>query len=203
MDLCTQGISTTPPPVALALLAIPVAHDVDIEVQALSLEALRMVFTAMREDLLRFLIRRTGNAALAADLTQDIFEKLPSIRACIPNEQKARAYLYRIAGNLAIDHIRVEGRRAELLNTSYAFEERCEPSTEQLVILQDEIRQVDSALRELPDNVRQVLLLLRIDGLPHKEVATRLGISVSQVEKHQSRALSHCRARLGVHASLS
>ena len=79
----------------------------------LSYADLERVFLGIRPDLVRMLTRRTGSAATAADLSQDMFEKLATVRALIPDDQRARSYLFRVAGNLAIDHRRVAARRQD------------------------------------------------------------------------------------------
>ncbi len=51
------------------------------------------------------------------------------------------------------------------------------------------------ALNELPKSCRTPLLLNRIEGMRHRAIAARLGISVSMVETHIGRAFLHCRDR--------
>lgn len=162
----------------------------------LSIGELRDFYISMRGELIRFLTRRTGNVELAADLTHDIFEKLPGIRAYIPSRQKARAYLYRMAANLAFDHMRIEKRRSELLYLDDSVSPEGVSSAEEVALLQEKFGAVQKALNELPGVVREVFMLIRLEGLKHKEIALQLGISVSAVEKYQARALEHCRKRL-------
>lgn len=164
--------------------------------RSLGLADLQRVFVQIRGDLVRHLTRRTGNADTAADLSHDVFEKLATVRAEIPTAGDARAYLFRMAGNLAIDHGRVEARRREILTGSQVLFEDVEASPETIAVSRDQLRQVELALEELPEKCREVMLLARMHGLPHKEIASRLGISVSLVEKYQLRALRHCRERL-------
>lgn len=163
----------------------------------LNLSDLHGVFVQMREDLVRFLTRRTGNPATAADLCHDVFEKLETVQAQIPTPQKARSYLFRMASNLAVDHQRVERRRAEILDGSQILFEDVEHTPEEITVSRDELRQLEKALAELPPKVAEVLILARMHGLRYKEIAARMGVSVSLVEKYQLRALTHCRKRLG------
>ena len=164
--------------------------------KSLNLAELQGVFTSIRTELVRHLTRRTGNPETAADLSHDIFEKLPSVRADIPTPQMARSYLFRMAGNLAIDHRRVEARRVEILTGSQVLFEDVELCPETVAVSRDELRQVEAALEELPAKCKQVLLLSRMHGFSHKEIARKLEISVSLVEKYQLRALRHCRERM-------
>lgn len=168
------------------------------EPSPLSLLDMQRVFAEIRGDLQRLLRRRTGDPEVAADLIQDLFLKLTAIRSAIPDRLQARAYLFRMAGNLAVDHRRTEARRAEILKGSQVLFEDAGPGPEAITITRDQLRRVDMALSELPPKCREVLVLARVHGLEHKEVARRLGISVSLVEKYQLRALRHCRERLDV-----
>lgn len=60
----------------------------------------------------------------------------------------------------------------------------------------ERLRLLAHAIAELPPRRREVFLLHKIDGLSHSQVAERLGISRSKVEKHVMKALAHCRDRL-------
>src|SRR4030081_3365150 len=84
--------------------------------EMLSYSDLQSVFMEARSDLERMLRRRLGSSPAAADLTQKLYLRLRHITAPLSDRHPARAYLFRMAVNLVTDHIRVERRRAELLN---------------------------------------------------------------------------------------
>ena len=165
--------------------------------ESLGIAELQKVYTGMQGEILRLMRRRTGNPETAADLTQDVFIKLSSIRVGLPDERQARAYLFRMASNLAIDHVRTESRRADLLSGTEVLFEDAEVGPDETAILRDQVRVVEEALTELPAKCRDVLFMSRQLGMMHKEIADELGVSVSLVEKYQLRALRHCRERLG------
>ena len=48
-----------------------------------------------------------------------------------------------------------------------------------------------TALNALPDRTRQVFVLCRVEGMRHRTVARRLGVSVSSVDKHMMKAIAH------------
>lgn len=176
------------------LYALPLdAHSAQ---QPLSLADLQGLFSEVRDELIRLLRRRTGDRELAADLVQDVFVKLTSVKAEIPDRRHGRAYLFRMAGNLAIDHSRTEARRAEILSGSQVLFEDVEEGPDALALSRDELRQVAKALEELPERCREVLMLSQVHGMHHKEIAETLGVSVSLVEKYRLRALRHCRERM-------
>lgn len=68
---------------------------------------------------------------------------------------------------------------------------------EQTVLAQDELRELRAAVTRLPNQCRKVFTLRKIYGLSHAEIAVRLGISVSTVEKHLVKGLRLCSEMLG------
>ena len=84
--------------------------------------ALIASFRENYQDLLRFLTRRTGNAERAADVAQDTYVRLAAIPPTSLDIQNPRAFVYRVAGNLAIDTMRREGRIAADLTVLEAAE---------------------------------------------------------------------------------
>jgi RNA polymerase sigma-70 factor (ECF subfamily) len=62
---------------------------------------------------------------------------------------------------------------------------------DQIAAGREDLRTVSLALLSLPERTRTILILHRLEGLRQREIAQRLGISVSAVEKHLIRALRH------------
>ncbi|HWB50398.1 MAG TPA: sigma-70 family RNA polymerase sigma factor [Stellaceae bacterium] len=160
--------------------------------------ALIASFQENYEDLLRFLARRTGDADRAADIAQDTYLRLASIGPGAASIDNPRAYVYRVAGNLAIDTMRREGRIAAR-HTGYEPDETVpDPAStpEQTLFAKERLALIDAALDELSAKARLALLYFRVEGLSHAETAARLGISESMVAKYIAQALRHCRDRL-------
>jgi RNA polymerase sigma factor (sigma-70 family) len=164
--------------------------------EMLTYSDLQSVFMEARSDLERMLRRRLGSSPAAADLTQDLYLRLGNITAPLPDRHQARAYLFRMAVNLVTDHMRVEGRRAELLSGAVVLFDDVADGPERDALTRDQMRQVEEALSELPPRCRDVLYMSRMEGKTHAEIARELGVSRSLVEKYAVRALLHCRARL-------
>ncbi len=53
------------------------------------------------------------------------------------------------------------------------------------------LRRTTQVLMELPERTRHVFILRRLERLSHQEIAVRLGLSVSAIEKHMLRASRH------------
>lgn len=161
--------------------------------------SLESVFLDNLATLLRVVRRRVHSPDLANDLVHDIYMKCHSLKVDFPHHDDARAYLLRMASNLAIDHERVEKRRAaikdDLVAVFDAYDREAD-SPEAYAIAADEIRLAELALARLPGLTRQMFVLAQVYGLTHKEVAERLGVSKSLVDKYVLHALSCCRGAL-------
>lgn len=148
------------------------------------------------EELCRYVRRKTGSASLAEDIVQDTWLRASTRAAAMP--ENPRAYLYRMAGNLAIDHLRRrEARAFEVADPErYTRIASDAPTPENEVAAREELAILEAAVRELPARRRQVFVLYRGHGMTMREIADRLGISQKTVEKQIARAMVHCRKRM-------
>lgn len=155
------------------------------------------VLAACYGDLRSHLARRFGSPLLAEEVVQETWLKLRLARGG-PEVTKPRAYLFRIATNLALDHLRAERARnhhvGEQPESEPAAPAGCAPDA--LLDAHQRLDLVREAVAELPPRCRQVFELHKFDELSHLEIAERLGISRNMVEKHVIRGLSHCRQRV-------
>lgn len=148
------------------------------------------------QELIRYLSRRLGDRQTAADLAQESFLRLLERKTMDAIEQP-RAFLFRTAINLSIDQYRRARIRTEepleCLDQEKRIDDRDPQSqashAQQLGLLR-------RALDELPPACRQAFLLRKLEGCSHAEIAERMEISHSMVEKHVVNAMRHCRTRL-------
>ncbi|MEM9681975.1 MAG: RNA polymerase sigma factor [Pseudomonadota bacterium] len=161
---------------------------------------IRELFLAHRREVQAYLTRKLRNAETAADLTQETFLRLTeraggNAAAVITHE---RSYLYRIAHNVAVDHLRRVGRERTDIVAPVELDHLADetPSPERAAGSRDELAVVRAAIRELPDRTQQIFVLARILGLTYREVAARLRVSESSVQKHLARATKHVMLRL-------
>jgi RNA polymerase sigma-70 factor (ECF subfamily) len=163
-------------------------------------QELEMLFGVLRAELHRFLVARTGDAGEAEDILQDLW-----IKARQPGTGpilNGRAYLYRMAQNLVIDRRREQQRRMRRQRVWLEGDDDpgsgSEPkdgslNAEEAMLDREEAARLASAMATLPDGARRAFELHRLDGLSHAEVAERLGISKSGVEKHMAVAMKYLR----------
>ncbi|MBD8235361.1 RNA polymerase sigma factor [Pseudomonas fluorescens] len=156
-------------------------------------------FRAFYTDILYFLRKRTDNASDAADMTQDVFTQWLDYRDRAKVEQP-RAFLFQMARNLLRDHWRKQKVRHTVHQDQAAMD--VEPVTEEqndpMAAAQrlQRLEQLKEVLAELSPRRREALMLHRFEGLSQAQIAERMGISTSMVEKHIAFALLHCKRRL-------
>ena len=161
----------------------------------LAAESFREFYT----QILHFLRKRTDNASDAADMTQDVFTQWLGYQDRAKVEQP-RAFLFQMARNVLRDH----WRRQQVRQSAHDEQVTNEPAP-----LSDErhdpmaaaqrlqrLEQLKAVLAELSPRRREALMLHRFEGLSQAQIAKRMGISVSMVEKHIAFALLHCKQHL-------
>jgi RNA polymerase sigma factor (sigma-70 family) len=157
-------------------------------------------FTALYQKtvapLRRYLARLLGNTAEAQDVAHDAFVRVYSAGHQRPAD-RPEALLYVTARRLAIN--RLKRRAISPFVTAESHPEitaSSAPTVEQQVMARQELSLLERAIAELPPGCRNVLLLHKVELLSHREIADRLGIAVSTVEKQHARALRLLRAAL-------
>ena len=138
-----------------------------------------------------WLRKRLGDREHAADVAQDTFLRL-LVSGRFPGHLESRSYLTQIARNLVIDQwrrLRIE--RAYLESIAHLPEPES-PSLETRALILETLMQIDAMLDRMPEKVRQSFLLSQFEGLTYAEVAERLGVTVSSVQKYMIRAIQAC-----------
>lgn len=162
--------------------------------------ALRALFEDTYEPLWRSVVRLVGDESIARDLAQDAFVRVWDRRATLDPSLSLRALLYRTVRNLALNQLRDDQTRRQLLADPSAAAIGARPRDPARADEQVEAAELADRLRafiaELPPRQREALLLSRFDGLSHQEIADVMGCAPRTVNNHLVRALEHLRARL-------
>jgi len=131
----------------------------------------------------------------AADIVQTAFERMLGLGAeRLTAMEQPRAYLYRVAGNLAHDLGKSAANRLE----QQSDEEWAAPH-DPLAALEarDFLRRIEAAISVLPDRTREIFMAHRFENLTYGEIASRHRISISSVEKEISAALRAIHSAVG------
>ena len=153
------------------------------------------LFEEHNSALIRLLSIRLNSAEEAKEIAQEAYVKLLGL-----DEPAAvnhfRAYLFRVATNLAADRLKQRRRRAELRTVAFAGAEKASPSPERALDAAQELSLVREAIGELPDKCKTAFLLHKVHQIPIAETAQRMDLSVRMVRLYVARALAHCAKKL-------
>lgn len=138
----------------------------------------------------RYLARLTGSSADAQEIAHDAYARVyPAMQE--KDVGHPQALLYTTARHLALDRIKRRAR-APFRDSAAASGELSvspAPGVESVVMAREEWALLQQAVATLPPGCRQVLLLRTVEHLSHDEIARRLGLARSSVEKHLMRAV--------------
>lgn len=148
-----------------------------------------------------YLMRRMHGSADVPDLAMEVYERFLRVKR-IDMIENPRAYLFRIASHVVGDARRLETRNPVTYD-SEAIESAAnglepaatDPIAERLNFAQ-ELREVSLAIEQLPAMHQAVLLLAVRDGLSHKEVARKTGLTVATVKLYVCEARARLRTIL-------
>ena len=164
---------------------------------------LRDLIAEHQTPLERYLTRKLDNAEDAAEVAQEAYLRIHRMEQ--PQAlDNARAFLYQVASNLAVDQLRrrtlhfrfLKSEKTQLPEGETADNNAATASPEQILAAREKLTAMYRAVDELPFKVKQAFLLHRRNGMSYTEIAESLDVSVSSVEKYLLQALRHCRKRL-------
>ena len=159
-----------------------------------ALSSVSASFVENRSFIKRFLARFFSDQQDIEDVAQEAY-----LRAFVAEQQKEieqpKAFLFRIAKNIALTQLSKKSKKI----TDYL--EECDASVviEYGATADSEAEALESfglyceAVAALPVKCRQVFLFRKVHGLSHKEIAERMSLSVSSVEKYLLRGILGCR----------
>ncbi len=158
-------------------------------------EKSRTLADAEHQSMLRaYFTRQIGGGSDVEDYVQDVFVRVLS---AAPAERVGnwRGFLLRVASSLVVDRFRRD--RARLRDQHQELEEAGELiddqaiSPEQALIGRQNLERLEEALKQVDPIARNVFLLVRVDGMRHRDVAERLGMDTRTVTRLVDRTLVH------------
>lgn len=142
--------------------------------------------------LLQRLRRKIGCPEQAADLAHDTFVRVLARLSPPESLLEPRAWLSTIAHGLLVDHVRRADLERAYLQALAELPHKHHPSAEEQALTLEALRQVDGLLGGLSSKARAAYLWSRLDGMPHAEIAQRLGVSVPRVRQYLATAARRC-----------
>ena len=138
--------------------------------------------------LLRVAYRITNNWEAAEDICQESFFRLYEKNMVFPSKEEAKYWLIRVVKNAALNYAKRKARERIVYQRAFREDHRQEETGEGLLVKKETTEEVKSALEELPDNLRMVLILKEYADMNYKEIGKVLGISEGNVKVRVFRA---------------
>ncbi len=157
--------------------------------------AFKALFDEMQQSLFNFILFLTKDTTVSEDLLQEVFLKLWNKRKELDPEKSIRSYLYTIANNLALNHIR--DHTLKISKHQSIDTESIERSSPQAIFENTELsKAIAQAISSLSEKNRVTFMMSRYEGYSYKEIAERLDVSVKTIETRMTQALKELRIQL-------
>lgn len=148
-----------------------------------------------------YVYRMVGDYEAALDLTQEIFIKVYGSLARYRSEFKFSTWIYKIAHNSAVDHLRRNaGRERSLVNGIEGDQydlpiESGSLSPEQESERKERRLEIESVVRSLPTTYRELILLRHSQDLTYEEIVEVTGLPLGTVKNRLFRAREMMRSQ--------
>lgn len=159
-----------------------------LEVGQGRVEKLAILFERHNIQLFNFFLRLTGSRPVSEDLVQEVFVRLLKYRQTYRGEDKFISWMFRVAHNVHIDHLR-RHKEAYSLDEQFGEVRSPEPALEEQVGGSEEAALISKALARLPQEKRKVLVLSRFENLKYREIAELMDCPVGTVKALVHRAV--------------
>lgn len=140
------------------------------------------VWEEFNTGLKHFILKRVPDEPSAEDILQDVFLKIHTHIDSLRQEEKLQSWIYQIARNAVTDFYRTHKRTPDLPEMPYVPEDPFDD------VVRDLLPYVKELVDSLPPDYREALILTEYEGLTQRELAERLGISVSGAKSRVQRA---------------
>jgi len=158
------------------------------EVREGKVERLAILFERHHVMLFNFFLRLSGNRSVSEDLVQDVFFRILKYRDTYQGESKFAVWMYQIARNVHVDHLRKQKPEVPL-DDQFAEPAAAEaPAIERLTAEVDAVL-LKRALDRLPLRKKEILLLSRFQEMKYREIADLLGCDIGSIKSTIHRAI--------------
>jgi len=157
-----------------------------IQYQQGSEEAFNELYSRHKGKVYGYILKKTGNKQMTAEIFQDVFHKLHSNKMKYDGKREFLPWLFVLTHNLIIDHVRKSRNTSESLP-----ENLVDQSTKLSSVLENE------DVAKLAEREQQILSLKFDQGYDYREISEELGISNAGARKVFSRAIAKLKKAMG------
>jgi RNA polymerase sigma factor (sigma-70 family) len=151
-----------------------------------------LLFERHHRPLFDFLFRMTGDRGAAEDLVQDVFVRMLRYRATYRDDGKFETWMFRIARNVRSDHFRKHGAAVHVPDNDMDWASDA-PGPAHLLERARDMARLTRALQSLRDDRRELIVMVRYQGMTHEQVGAILGVDGGTVKVRFHRAMKELR----------
>lgn len=156
-----------------------------------SIEKYKELITSIRDTLYRLALSITSDGATAEDVVQDVCERVWRARDTVLQSEHPKAYICRMAHNLAIYRVRQRGRERGIALEGVAIEDGNSESN-----IRDMVALTRKIISQLPDKQQLIIHLRDVEGYEFEEIAQIAECDETSVRMNLSRARKRVREEL-------
>jgi RNA polymerase sigma-70 factor (ECF subfamily) len=146
--------------------------------------SVEMVWSAFNSRLERFIRSRVSDSQAADDLLQDVYIRIHTRVDTLRDEERLQSWVYQVARNVVNDYYR-QLKPLDEITDAVPAQDADDGATDD--ITERLAQSVRCMIEVLPDEYREALILTELEGLTQKELADRLGISLSGAKSRVQR----------------
>lgn len=146
-----------------------------------------------------FAYKKLRDEDQAKDFVQDLFTNLWAKKEALLETGVLAAYLYVSLRNKILDYFVHQKVKAKYINSLDEFLSKSHTADTDYLVREKELKvYIDKQIQKLPDKMRKIFELSRVDNLTYKEIGRALSISEKTVDSQMVNALGRLRAKLGM-----
>ena len=140
-----------------------------------------------------------GQKEPSEEVVSDVFFEVWKNRRTLAGIENMNAWIQTITYRKALSYLRKEKGKADLLLDDIGdFIFAAIQSPDDAMIISEEMEKINNAIQQLPPKCKHVFFLAKIEGLPYKDIAALLDISVKTINNHIAFALEEIAKKLNI-----
>ncbi len=147
-------------------------------------KAVDWIVSNYRLRLLNFIQQSLPKEEDVESLVQEVFLIIWNKRKTLKQDASLEAFIFTVARNLMIDHMRKLIRQRKYIEETIASSQDIDDSTVESIEYKEVEQQVFKCIEELPAKGREIFMLNKMEGMSYKAIAQMLGISEHTVNAH-------------------
>ena len=155
--------------------------------------AFEVLFYKYRNKIKGFALKIVPAQIDPEEIVQEVFVRVWLKKEAIDPEKDFQSYLFSIAKNLVLDHLKsAVNRKLYFVGEHFQQDLLVEDGLEASISEESEVK-LQKLINEIPERRREIFRLSRFEGLSYKQIAERLNISENTVDSQIRNALAFLR----------